>query len=302
MAVADLIPHGLGGVCWLSRGAMPRHPRRNVPHRHPEIEANLIETGTCRYLIDDQVQSMSRGDLFWLFPEQQHMIIDASADMSLWVVIARPAFLATRVPRLPVRPAERQPGAAHEGYARPHRLREGDRLHLAGVAAALGACQDDARHHDDGLAWLFAQACRLTERQAGRAGRPLHPAIAKALSLLEADPSMPLPDLASTVHLSASRLSHLFAEQVERSVSAHRNHLKLRRFQQQVADGHCRNLTQAAFDAGFGSYAQFARVLRASTGVAPRELLADRKPQAAVRQPQTSRAQRGTQSAPRGRP
>lgn len=295
MAVSDLIPQGLGGVCWLSRGAQPRHPRRNVPHRHPEIEANLIETGTCRYLIDDQVQSMSRGDLFWLFPEQQHMIIDASPDMSLWVVIARPAFLAERVPRLPVRAAERQPGAAHETFARPHRLREADRVHLAGVAAALVACQDDARHHDDGLAWLFTQACRLTERQAGRAGRPLHPAVAKALSLLEADPSTPLPDLARTVHLSASRLSHLFAEQVERSVSAHRNHLKLRRFQQHVADGQCRNLTQAAFDAGFGSYAQFARVLRASTGVAPRALLAEA-------QPQTRSPQRAAQSAPRGRP
>jgi AraC-like DNA-binding protein len=75
--------------------------------------------------------------------------------------------------------------------------------------------------------------------------------------------------------MSASRLSHLFSEQVERPVSAHRNHVRMRRFQERVQSGECRNLTEAAFDAGFGSYAQFARVLRAGTGVTPRELLAE---------------------------
>ena len=268
-AALNLIPTGLQGLSWLSHTQRPRFPRPAKPHHHLEIEANIIETGSCRYLIDGRVQTLSRGDLFWLFPSQQHVIIESSADMSLWVLLANPDFLARRAPGVPL-DAEQQPS-----FTRPHRLRESDRLHLSGVAAALAASEDSPSHHADGLAWWFEQASRITAMQAGRAGKALHPAIVKALSLLEAEPSMPLPTLAQKVHLSASRISHLFVEQVERTVSAHRNHVKLRRFQEQVSAGDCRNLTLAAFDAGFGSYAQFARVLRASTGVTPRELLGE---------------------------
>jgi len=263
------IPQPLAGVCWLNHVARPRYKRLTYAHSHPEIEANVIETGTCRYLIDDRVQTLTCGDLFWLFPEQQHMIIEASDDLSLWVMLARPEFLLQRTKRVPTNASERPQ------FARPRRLRETERLHLTGVAASLVACEDDPSHHADGLAWWFDEASRITESQSGRLGRSMHPAIVHALALLEAHPSMPLPQLAHDVHMSASRLSHLFAEQVERSVSAHRNHVKLRRFQERVQSGACRNLTEAAFDAGFGSYAQFARVLRASTGVTPRELLAD---------------------------
>jgi AraC-like DNA-binding protein len=261
------IPKPLSGVCWLNHVSRPRYKRLTHAHSHPEIEANLIETGTCRYLIDDRVQTLTCGDLFWLFPEQQHMIIEASDDLSLWVVLARPDFLALRTQRVPTFASERPQ------FARPRRLRESERMHLSGVAASLVACEDDPSHHANGLAWWFDEASRITESQSGRVGRPMHPALIHALALLDANPSIPLPALARNVHMSASRLSHLFTEQVERSVSAHRNHVKLRRFQERVQSGECRNLTKAAFDAGFGSYAQFARVLRASTGMTPRALL-----------------------------
>ncbi len=266
-SIIQHIPQSLSGVCWLNHVARPRYKRMTRTHSHPEIEANLIETGSCRYLIDDRVQTLIRGDLFWLFPEQQHMIIDASADLSLWIMLARPDFLAQRTQRVPTC------ASAQPQFTRPHRLREAERLHLTGVAAALVACEDDPAHHADGLAWWFDEASRITESQAGRTGKSMHPAIIRALALLESNPSTPLPELARVVHMSASRLSHLFSEQVERSVSAHRNHLRLTRFQERMQSGECRNLTKAAFDAGFGSYAQFARVLRADTGVTPRELL-----------------------------
>ena len=264
---SGLIPEPLAGVGWLSTAANPRYKRRTSTHRHAEIEANIVESGSCRYLIDDRVQSLRRGDLLWLFPEQEHMIIDASEGMSLWVMLATPAFLAQRTQHVPARADE------HPSFARPHRLREGDRLHLTAVAKALAACEGDPVHHGDGLAWWFDEAARLTAAQSGRSGRTMHRAIVKALALLESEPSMPLPALAAAVHMSASRLSHLFAEQVERSVSAQRNQIRLRRVQEQLQSGASVNLTQAAFDAGFGSYAQFARVLRQSTGISPRELL-----------------------------
>ena len=185
-------------------------------------------------------------------------------------MLATPAFLAQRTQHLPARADEQA------SFARPHRLRESDRVHLTAVAKALAACEGDPVHHGDGLAWWFDEAARLTAAQigqSGRSGRTMHRAIVKALSLLDAEPAMPLPALAAAVHMSASRLSHLFAEQVERSVSAHRNQLRLRRVHEELQSGTSTNLTQAAFDAGFGSYAQFARVLRQNTGISPRELL-----------------------------
>lgn len=262
----DPVPKFLSGVCWMAPRYFRNRPMTRT-HSHPEIEANVIESGVLRYLVDDRVQTLTRGDLFWLFPEQQHMIIEASPDLSFWVFLVRPEFLAQRAPAVPLT------AAADPQFTMPRRLREAERLHLHSVATALIAAEDNPQHHANGLAWWFAEAMRMTRARSGRVGRPMHPAIVNALALLDTNPSMPLPDLAHAVHMSASRLSHLFAEQVERSVSAHRNHLKLRRFQEMLQSGECRNLTQAAFDAGFGSYAQCARVLHASAGITPRELL-----------------------------
>lgn len=262
----EYIPERLAGLCWLSHAATPRYGRLSQAHRHAEIEANIIESGTCRYLVDGRVRSLSAGDLLWLLPQQPHMIIEASPDLSLWVMLARPQFLQRQMPRLPVL------GCHKAQFERPRRLCASERAQLTGIASSLAACVGDPAHFAHGLAWWFGEASRITETQSDYGGGPTHPAIVSALALLEIDPALPLPELARRVHMSASRLSHLFSEQVGLTISAHRNELRLRRFEQQLRSGKCRSLTLAAFEAGFGSYAQFARVLRASTGKTPREL------------------------------
>lgn len=264
----EYIPERLAGLCWLSHAARPRYGRLSHAHSHAEIEVNLIETGTCRYLIDGCIRSLVPGDLLWLLPQQRHMIIEASPDLSLWVILARPRFLQRQIPRLPLS------GPPQPQFESPRRLCASERAQLAGIASSLAARVDDPVHFAHGLAWLFGEASRITEAQSERRHEgPAHPAVVSSLALLESDPSLPLPELASRVHMSASRLSHLFSEQVGLTISAHRNELRLRRFEGYVRSGECRNLTAAAFAAGFGSYAQFARVLRTSTGKAPRELL-----------------------------
>lgn len=263
----EYIPARLAGLCWLSHAARPRYGRLRQAHSHAEIEANVIETGTCRYLVDGCVQSLRSGDLLWLLPQQRHMIVEASPDLSLWVMLARPQFLERQMWRLPLS------GSGTREFERPRRLCERERAQLTGIATALTACVDDPAHFAHGLAWWFGEASRITATQSDCRGGPTHPAVISSLALLEIDSSLPLPELARRVNMSASRLSHLFSEQVGLTISAHRNELRLRRFERRLRAGGCRNLTAAAFEAGFGSYAQFARVLRASTGQTPRELL-----------------------------
>ena len=263
----DPVPQGLSGVCWLNRYSRPRFGPLMYAHHHPEIEANVVESGSCKLVVNDRVQRLSRGDLFWLFPDQDHRVIEASDDLSFWVLLARPELIAQRAKRVP------HCAVQNPRFAVPRRLRERERQRLHAVASALVECEDDPQHHADGLAWWYAEACRITEAQDARKGRPMHQAVVNALALLDRDPSIPLGALADRVHMSPSRLSHLFVEQVEHSVSAHRNQLKLQRFQELLQSGDSRNLTEAAFDAGFGSYAQCARVLKAHAGITPRELL-----------------------------
>lgn len=263
----EYIPERLAGLCWLSHAATPRYGRLRQAHSHAEIEANIIESGTCRYLVAGCVRSLSPGDLLWLLPQQPHMIVEASPDLSLWVLLARPQFLQRQMPRLPLL------GCREPRFERPRRLCASDRAQLTGIASSLAGCVGDPAHFAHGLAWWFGEASRITATQSDGGSAPAHPAITAALALLERDPALPLPELAERVHMSASRLSHLFSEQVGRTISAQRNELRLRRFEQLLREGRCRSLTLAAFEAGFGSYAQFARVLRASTGKTPRHLL-----------------------------
>jgi AraC-like DNA-binding protein len=56
------------------------------------------------------------------------------------------------------------------------------------------------------------------------------------------------------------RVSHSFSQSAT-----------LREFSELYGRGHKRTLSQAAFEAGFGSYAQFHRVAQSLTGLSPRD-------------------------------
>ena len=68
-------------------------------------------------------------------------------------------------------------------------------------------------------------------------------------------------------------LSRVFRKQVGIPMSQYRNSLRLARFWEQYTQKTSRNLTEAMFAAGFGSYAQFYRVFRETYGRGPREIL-----------------------------
>jgi len=94
--------------------------------------------------------------------------------------------------------------------------------------------------------------------------------IHKVMYDLEREPHLSGEELAERFRVSAGHLARTFKAEVGSSLVEYRNRLRLVRFFAIMRTGK-RSLLEAATQAGFGSYAQFLRVHRQLTGLAPRE-------------------------------
>jgi len=93
-----------------------------------------------------------------------------------------------------------------------------------------------------------------------------------AASILAKDPGLGGSDIAVRLNVTSGRLARVFKAEMGISLVAYRNRLRLDRFTALLDTGR-RNLLEAALEAGFGSYAQFHRVFRATRHVTPRDYL-----------------------------
>src|SRR5215471_10756913 len=80
------LPAGLDGNLWHYR----QLGRTNAMHHHAELEFNLVTRGTGLYLLANRKYQIRRGDLLWLFPAQEHVLIEQSPDFEMWIAVARP--------------------------------------------------------------------------------------------------------------------------------------------------------------------------------------------------------------------
>lgn len=103
-----------------------------------------------------------------------------------------------------------------------------------------------------------------------------HGLVTEAVALLAKDPGIGARELAQRLDISLGRLARVFKVEVGVSLVDYRNRLRLRRFDV-LLEGGGTNLLEAAFEAGFGSYAQFHRVFRAARRMTPREYLQRRR-------------------------
>jgi AraC-like DNA-binding protein len=153
-------------------------------------------------------------------------------------------------------------------------LDEDRQLQLAIFAAITARMLDSARDPASALPWGPAP-------RAGGGPSPhdpprLSPAVAAAMSRLNAEPTLETAALARKVHLPARALAKQFREQVGMTLVDYRNRVRLERFFEFVRPSEG-NLLEAALDAGFGSYAQFHRVFRRVLGVTPHEYVSGRR-------------------------
>ncbi len=240
-------------------------------HRHAELELNLVVRGTASYLLGDRRYELTPRTLTWLFPEQDHLLVDESPDHELWWVVFRPELVSRAAATMLLAPlVERDPAGQ---FSRRLDMRSAGRLD------ALLRELHDAEQVDDallnaGLPYLLVSAWRaFLESGDLVAGVDVHPAIETVARCLRADPEVGnLDALARKASLSPSHLSRIFKAQTGISITRFRNQRRLERFMTIYGDGRRTTALAAALDAGFGSYAQFYRVLRTETGHAPTAL------------------------------
>jgi AraC-like DNA-binding protein len=74
--------------------------------------------------------------------------------------------------------------------------------------------------------------------------------------------------------MSVSHLSRLFAQELGQDLRDIRNRKRVERVIELLRGGHTKSLTEAALEAGFGSYSQFHRIYTRVMGLSPSRQLA----------------------------
>lgn len=153
--------------------------------------------------------------------------------------------------------------------------------------AAIGILFNDAAMTDDLVdetkqahaAILCATVGAILDPIRGWLGRcptpgasPSQKLVASTIAMLNKDPGLGAKQLAEAFNVSIWRLARVFKALMGMSLVEYRNRLRLGNFESLV-DGGDANLLDAALEAGFGSYAQFYRVVRARWNVKPRDYL-----------------------------
>lgn len=263
------IPADISGVLYFEdfevlRGATGFSQR----HRHAELELHLVLRGPGTYVIGGERLFAEPGTVLWIPPDVDHVLLDAQAGFQRWMLLVRPRcvrrvlgpevardLLTRRVSQRLCRTLPRPAARALAGILSEVRDQNfaSTSLHNAGIEFAVAR------------AWVLFSRSVVMPHAA-----ELHPAVARAARiLLESTPS--IEELGRRSGLSASHLSRLFREQMGLSVTEFRNRRRVERFLELFGEGQRRSLTDAALEAGFGSYPQFYRVFQRIVGHSPAE-------------------------------
>jgi AraC-like DNA-binding protein len=237
--------------------------RARPVHRHAELEFNLVTQGEGTYLLANRRYRIGRGDLLWLFPGQEHVLVEESADFQMWVGVFRPRM----VRRVATDPGSRVLGLADPPGEYCRRLGRGDLDRLVGLLTEVEATRDRPALFNTGSAYALMATWRAFEGAVDVPVGDVHPAVEKAARLIRSDPGvLRLGELARRSGLSPSRLSRLFKGQTGITWVDFRNRERIKRFLHAYGSGQRRNVIDAALQAGFGSYPQFHRVFRRVMG------------------------------------
>lgn len=242
------------------------HGKGLRPHVHAELELNLAYKGEATYIVDGRRVQISPRTLLWLFPDQNHALVDANPDFEAWVVV----FGTQLTKQAGAEPDHAMLNTADPGDVLCRSLPLNSANWLDQLFAELDRTNNAPESSNAGLYYALLSAWSHYVNTARLTFDEVHPAVERAVQLLQH--SNPLPDLADTaqqVGLSDSRLCRLFRQQVGVSMVDFRNRVRIDRFLQHYGKGQRFNMLEAAYEAGFGSYAQFYRVFNQVMGCTP---------------------------------
>ncbi|MBN1553791.1 MAG: helix-turn-helix transcriptional regulator [Phycisphaerae bacterium] len=235
-------------------------------HQHAELEFNLVVQGCGTYIVEARRYELTPRSLLWLFPRQEHVLIDFTADFVMWVVVFRTSLVrnlclsdSTRVLRRMNPPGD---------FCRTLSAAFAEKLIRL---LSLIAEESTPAVFNAGIGHLLLKTWETFEQSRNaEPARTLHPAVDKTVRLLrQNDPPDSVADLAREVSASPTYLSRLFLQQVGLSISEFRNRERIRRFLALADESSDETMLRLALRAGFGSYAQFHRVFRQCMNLSP---------------------------------
>jgi AraC-like DNA-binding protein len=287
---------GYDGFLFLAESA--RNPPKLKSHHHIELELNLVVRGSITYVASGRRFTFQPRTLLWLFPEEEHQLVDRSDNAQNYVAVFKPSLI-TRSCRtdpyqgLKCKNNERgsilstalEPAAFDLIRTTMDSLMEGsldpDLLNREagfGVGSGFRFKHGDPDGLNAGLHHLLMLCWRC--QHGGKVlvdAVALHPAVRRALKLLsECDWEEDLGRLAKACGSSKAHLSRTFHRQVGVSLSRYRNSSRLSRCWEHFRQPEQKTLAEAVYAAGFGSYAQFYKVFAQTYGCGPRACLASR--------------------------
>ena len=269
-----------------------RNPPRLNSHHHVELELNLVVRGSITYVVGGRRFTFTKRELLWMFPAQEHQLVDRSDDAQNFVAVFKPELIErscrSRAYADLRRKRSRGEGVMHTVLdpvsfdlirKTMEDLMEGSLdADLLNREAGFGIHTDFSFEHGDpeglnaGLHHLLLQ-CWRRQRSSPAHGMDvaLHPSVSRALELLsEGGEKQDLAVLAKTCGVSEAYLSRTFGRQIGVPISRYRNSLRLSRFWSIKRQPTHKTLSEAVYEAGFGSYAQFFKVFTQAYGVGPR--------------------------------
>lgn len=234
-----------------------------LPHMHEELELNLVVSGHASYKLDERRYELKRNSLVWLFPGQDHVLVDYSAGFEMWVLVFSRACVERRSAGDAALLREESPQGSFCVA-----LRDLDAKELQELFAKVKALEESENAFNAGLDFALALSWESYKRGAEiKSSGDLHPAVEKAIGLLDNGlGEMKIGELARLCGLSASRLSRLFNEQLGISIPQFKNRVRMRAFHNLMDTPKSVSLSEAAFRSGFGSYVQFHRVFKRLCG------------------------------------
>jgi AraC-like DNA-binding protein len=264
------LPSDLSGYLVYNASVSPM-PR---PHRHEELELNLVTGGTATYLIGSSRYDLRLNSMAWIFPEQDHVLVNQSHGFSMWLGIFKRSLIE-EVCRSP------ETRILLDSSPQGHFCRSLSDADAKRLARQFTDCRFDRAGgvtpelFDAALRYvLLASWNAFSEADDLPSGTHIHPAVEHAARLIRdqsgsGDETLSVDRIAEIVGLSPAYLSNIFVQQTGITISQMRNRQRISRFLEIYGKGQSRTMLDAALSSGFGSYAQFHRVFVETMGCNP---------------------------------
>ena len=242
--------------------------RTHALHHHAELEFNLVTQGAGLYLLANRKYQIRRSDLLWLFPAQEHVLVEQTLDFEMWIGVFKPQL----VRRIAIDANAKMLNQANPTGEYCRRLPRQDLTQLEDLFTEITGAQDQPGLFNVGLGYGLLKAWQRFEHAADVPVQDVHPAVEKAARLIRDQSTvLGLKELARHAGLSPARLSRLFKQQTGVALVDFRNRQRIERFLSLYGAGQRLTMLDAALAAGFGSYPQFHRVFKRVTGRSPGE-------------------------------